>query len=82
MSVADAKAMRFYTTRSAGQLYTGPMSRGDSKPTVMEITAREMVFADSDSALRFMDAVGSKQRSRNTACGSRKLKQMAAADND
>lgn len=75
--------MRHYTTRSAGQLYRGPMmSRDDGKPTVMEITMREMVFSDSDSALRFMDAVGMKQRSRNTACRGRYLKHVAAADND
>jgi hypothetical protein len=74
MSGTDDRAMGHYVTRSAGRMYAGPyggnsVSKG---PTVMEITTRELQFADSTSAVRFMDHVGSKQRSRQQASKARR----------
>lgn len=80
---SDDRVMGHYVTRSAGRMYAGPYGGNSvsNGPTVMEITTRELQFADSTSAVRFMDHVGSKQRSRQQAGKGRRLA-MAAGDSD
>lgn len=79
----DDRVMGHYVTRSAGRMYAGPYGSNSvaNGPTVMEVTTREMQFADSASAVKFMDAVNGKQRSRNQASKGRRMA-MAAGDSD
>lgn len=79
----DDRVMGHYVTRSAGRMYAGPYNGNSvsAGPTVMEITTRELQFADSASAVRFMDHVGSKQRSRKQAGTARRLT-MATGNSD
>lgn len=79
----DDRVMGHYVTRSAGRMYAGPYGSNSvsNGPTVMEITTRELEFADSASAVRYMDHVGSKQRSRQQAGKARRMA-LAAGNSD
>jgi hypothetical protein len=79
-----ADELRQYQARAQGRIYAGPYSAGSGEPknTVMEITIREMPFADSTSAVRFMDHVGRKYPSWQTTQRSRALRQSCYENDD
>ena len=51
----DYKANKHYTTRSVGQLVTGPMKAVGYNNRVMRLTREDIDFEDADDARNFVD---------------------------
>ena len=76
----DYKANKHYTTRSVGQLVTGPMKAVGYNNRVMRLTREDIDFEDADDARNFVDYHRRKYAPVGVMQDARRLKMISKND--